>query len=151
VVLVGADHSVDVPVAVAVDPDARGPVASRLDDELTAWAGCERVVTRPVQVARCGPCDVGDDVLFELPGADPDEPARTVARGGRRDVDALGGRLPRKAGTPPAEPARLLDCGRQAAHPVLEHRASGSWMCGREEREDEDVAVPEDVAPVPGT
>ena len=72
--------------------------------------------------------------------------ARRAADG--RHVDAVGGRLPRESRPGATEPACSLERGREAAQSVLEHRARRSRVGRGEEREHEDVAVPEDVPAV---
>ena len=109
----------------------------------------ESVVAGPVAVAGGRPRDVGDDCSSSRPvRIGTISPVRERSRR-RRHVapvraDSHGNRAPSRperacAARPP-----------EAAKAVLEHRA----RCGRlrrgEEREDEDVAVPEDVAAVAG-
>ncbi len=76
------------------------------------------------------------------------ELARREPRRRRRHVEAARGRLPGEARALAAERSRRLARRRQPADPVLEHRARGRGVRRREERQHEDVAVPEHVAAV---
>lgn len=60
-------------------------------------AGGERLVARPVDVARGGPGDVSHDVLFELAGEDRYELAVVIVQMSRRHVLARSRGLPREA------------------------------------------------------
>ena len=66
----------------------------------------------------------------------------------RRDVEAVRRRFPWEAGAGETKARGGGTRGVQATNAVLEHRASGRWVRCSEEREHEDVAVPEDVSAV---
>ena len=134
--------------AAVLEADARGPVASGLDEELASGTGGESLVAAPVDVGRRRPGDVGDDVLLELAGADPHDarrPGRVRSRGVTSTpsaADSHGKRAPRgRADAPPRG-------RREPAQPILEHRPRRARVRRREERQHENVAVPEDVATV---
>ena len=131
--------------------DPRGPVARGLDEEARAGAGREVLVAGPVEVARRRPGHVGDDVLLELAGPDRHDLAGASPGRGGRDVAARRGRLPREAGARAGRVPLAASQGRgQASQPVLEHRPRGRRVGRGEERQHEDVAVPEHVAAVAG-
>ncbi len=56
-------------LARAVEADSRCPVARGLGEQLACRPGGEGLIAGPVEVARRGPGDVGDDVLLGLTGA----------------------------------------------------------------------------------
>ena len=151
VVLVWPDHAVDVggPVAVAADPGR--PVACGLDEQVASRPRARTRCRRPIDVAAGGPGDVRHDVLLDLAGADRHEAsAARIVHLRRGDVGSGVGRLPREAraararlrARPPARPG--------AGASVLEHRPCGSRVRRGQERQHEDVGVPEHMAAVAG-
>ena len=97
VVLVRADHAVDVAPSVGIEPDPRGPVARRLHEEVEPGAGGELLVARPVEVAARPPMPRRPRCA---PRARPcvSAPLAVETRVRRRDVAAAAGRFPGEAG-----------------------------------------------------
>ena len=110
--------------------------------------GEEVVVARCLPVAPCGPRDVGRDVLLLPSGEDRDALAGGVDGEGRRRLVAGVGRSPREEGAGVAVGSRLRARGGQPPIAVLQQRPGGRRVGCGEERHDEHVRVPEDVAVV---
>ena len=152
VVLVRADHAVDVRAPVRVDADARGPVARGLDEQLAARRpSANAVVAGPVEVAATPPTRRRRRCAPRARRFGSRRP-RPVAVGADAGVTSTPSPADSQGKRAPSRPSRRAACARrrQPADPVLEHRARGGGMGRGEERQHEDVAVPEDVAAVGG-
>ena len=129
--------------------DPRGPVARRLGEQRARRRGGPGI-PGPGQVARHGPGDVGRDVLLLLAGQHVHQASVLVRQAARRHVLPAPGRLPREARAGEPGPGGGGAGGIEAARPVP-HQGAGRRRVRRgEERQDEDVRVPEDVAVVAG-
>ena len=148
-VLVRADHPVDVSEPVPVEPDPGGPVAGALDEQGASF-GLEGVVAGPGQVAVGPPGDVGGDVLLVAAGADRDRTAGRVPNERRSDVEPGAGRLPREPGALAPEAGGDAACGLEPVHPVAQHRLGRGGVRRGEEGQGVDLRVPEDVTAVAG-
>ena len=151
VVLVRADDAVDVAAPAAVDSYTRCPVTRRLDEQVSSRPVQELLVAGPVEVARCSPRDVGDDVLLELARSDRNDFAGAQVRACRRDLATRTRGFPGETSPGSAERACSRARRRQPAHAVLEQRARSLRPSRREEREHEDVGIPENVPAVTRT
>src|ERR1035437_6797710 len=121
VVLVGSHHPVEVTVAIGVGPNAAGPVAGGVDEQLTASSREEVGVARPGSEVRCCPGHVCHDVLFLRASADRDELVVLSPNQVWRDVTPVASRLPRKASATQALVFRCGACCGETADAVLEH------------------------------
>src|SRR5450830_259534 len=135
--------------AARVVADSRGPVARGLDEDRLRLSG-EGLVARPGEIAIGGPGHVGGDVFLDAAGADGDDLAAGHPADLRRDVEPRTSRLPGEAR--PRASACLCrgSSWLRSEEPVAQDRARRGWVSSGEEREREDVGVPEDVAVVPG-
>ena len=126
----------------------RGPEARRLEQDLHAHRRHEGVVPGRLPVLPHAPGDVGGDVVLHQAAEDGDDLAVGAHAIRRRRLDALVGGLPwvQRAAVPHV--ARLLAGPVEVAIPIGQQRARRLRVRVDEEREHEDLGVPEDVQEV---
>ena len=148
VVLVGPDHIAQVCPSLPIDLRPVLPVAGPVEGHLRPPSGEELLIIGPSQVVVDGIGDVGDDVLFDLAGADPDPLPIGGLAPVRGHLVSGAGRLPgeESAGLPVA--GGLSPRPVETPIPVAEMGPSQIGLRHREIRHHEDVGVPEDVMPV---
>ena len=150
VILVGADHAVEVRAPGAVDTDARRPVARGLDERGEPGAGRERC-RRPSSRRSSSAAHATSPTMCT--SASPVRIGTTSTARCRADRGVASRPKPRPT---PTETARRGDLRAVAAasaagsrwHAVLEHRPRRRRMGRGKEREHEQIGVPEHVAAV---
>ena len=148
VVLVGADDETDVMAAVVPEGRSRGPETRRLEQDLHAHGRHEGVVSGPLPVLPHAPGDVGRDMVLHEAAEDGDHLAVGADAIRRRRLDALVGRLPRVEGAAVPHVARLLAGPVEVAIAIGQQRARRLRVRVDEERQHEDLGVPEHVQEV---
>ena len=94
VILVGADHLVDMKKPVRAEGPSRCPEARRFQQDLGARLEKERVVAGGLPILPDAVGDVGADMLFHLAAKNADERAVGAKRPRRRGFASVGGRFP---------------------------------------------------------
>ena len=151
-VLVGADHVVDVQPAVVALLQAAGPELAGVEDQLIAAAVHEVLVAGGLIVFPGAVGDVGGDVLLDEAGPDlggqaGDDVGRAPDRGHLAVVDPGG--LPGELGALVVVGGGLFVGAGQAEPAVLLQAAGDGGVAVDEVGQDEHLGVPEGVALVP--
>jgi len=150
VVLVGADHVAVVVVPVLFQNGCAGPEAGAIQDHLGAVIDHECVIAGDLPVLHDAVRDVRGDVDLDVTGPDADSLSRIreVCHPRRGDFLASAGALPWELGAFISVVTSLLPRARQVVPPIQQHVACQVRQHVAEERQHEDLGVPEDVVPV---
>ena len=148
VVLVGPDHIAQMGPSLPVDVGPVLPVTGTVESHLGSLLGEEVAVIGPSHVVVDGIGDVGDDVLLDLAGADPDPLPVGGLAPVRGHLVAGAGRFPGEEGAGPPVPGRLATGAVESPIAVAEMGPGQVGLGHREIGHREDVGVPENMVAI---